>query len=49
MSPEELLPERLSKKPEGNYVELVSTAAGLSEDDLEILLLMAKRMKAQAS
>ena len=45
----ELLPERLSKKPEGKYAELVSTAADLSEGDLEILLLMAKRMKAQAS
>lgn len=48
-NPADLLPERLSKKPEGKYAELVDTAAGLSEGDLEILLLMAKRMKAQAS
>ena len=47
VSPSDLLPERLSRRPEGKYAELLYTAAGLSEDDLEILLLMARRMKAQ--
>ena len=31
------------------FCQLVDTAAGLSEGDLEILLLMARRMKMQAS
>lgn len=48
-SPADLMPERLSKKSEGKYAELIDTAEGLSDSDLEILLIMAKRMKAQAS
>ena len=45
-NPANLLPDRLSKKTDGNYENLMDVAAGLSESDLQILIQMAERMKA---
>lgn len=45
VNPSELLPDRVRRKPEGMFADLMETAAGLSDCDLELLLAMAKRMK----
>ena len=45
----ELLPDRLLKKPRGKQAELLKETEGLSDGDLEILLMMARRMRSQAS
>lgn len=45
VSPSELLPDRVRRKPVGEFADLMETAAGLSDSDLELLLAMAKRMK----
>ena len=42
--PVELLPERVIKKPSHNFEKLMEVAAGLTEEDLELLLSMATRM-----
>lgn len=44
-NPANLLPNRLSKKADGNYEKLMDLASGLSESDLQILIQMAERMK----
>lgn len=49
VNPAELLPERLVKKPEGKYAKLMAAAQGLSDKDLEILLMMAERMKGEGA
>ncbi len=44
-NPVDLLPARLTGKASDTYTELMETIAGLPDNDLEILLSMAKIMK----
>ena len=39
-----LLLKQLSKKTGGMYVEFLNTIEGLPEDDLKLLLVMARRL-----